>query len=1228
MRYLSSAIALALLAAVPPVVFGGIADLSVTNPQLVNEVRVSRTTFYVTYTADLVNAGAALPAVTATVTSLSPNIQTVPDQRTLHFSPVPANGTVTSSNTFTILVDRSVPFDWTSLQWSFSNPFANPGPDQTATIGSTVTLNGSGSTNPSGIGTLTYSWAFTSVPPGSSASLSNANTMVATFKVDAPGTYAIQLTVSNGVSSDSAVVHVSTINSPPVANAGSNQTVTPGSLVSLNGSGSSDVDGDPLTYLWSFVSIPSGSAAVILNGRSVSAAFLADVSGTYIVKLVVNDGHVDSQPSTVTISTGYTPPIANAGPNQTVGIGALVQLNGSGSTDVNGMPLTYRWSFNSIPNGSTASLSDTTAVNPTFTADVQGNYVAQLIVNDGHSDSLPSTVTISTNLLQAPTANAGTNQTVVHGATVNLSGSGFDPQGLPLTFKWSLLSLPQGSTAVLSATNIPSPHFVADQPGLYVAQLIVNNGSLSSAASTVTITTTNTPPVANAGPSQSVAPGAFVTLDGSQSSDADGDPLTYKWAFLSVPLGSNAALTGATTKSPTFTADLAGTYVVQLIVNDGFANSNPVTVTITAGILGITLSPSPLLLSNAPGTLTITLSPPAGANPVVVGLSGFDPGVVSLPPTVTVPANSSGVNVTATPVAVGTTQVIANAGGYSPGSDSVTVSTPSILLSFNGLTGVGLTHTITGTITLSEAAPQGGTTVTLSADPTAQGQVSFNPESVMISQGNTVGTFQLTGVALGSTTVSATAPGYNRSTQPILVVMLGALAVQSGVTVPPGQSTALDVELSGPAPADGVTVQLTSDDTSKVTVTPSFFIPSGATKPATLPQVTGVAIGSAKITATAGGYTSDNKSVSVVAGVSFSTQVVTVGTGGVQSINVLLSAPAPATGLMVNLFSSNPSSATVPASVSFDAGATSVPAQIKGVAAGSATITASTNSPFFSTTGASVNVTVTGPSLAVTTTSLPGGIINNAYSQVLGASGGTTPYTWSITAGSLPTGLILSGNTISGTPTSTGTFNFTVKVTDSTTPTAQTATQALSIVVSPALTITTASLANSVVNTSYSQTLAATNGTTPYTWSISAGLLPAGLTLSGNTISGTATSAGTFNFTVKVTDSTTPTAQTATKAFSIFVGTDLTITTTSLPNGVVNSPYSQLLAAANGTPPYTWSVSAGALPNGLTLSGNTISGTPTATGTFNALGYQSGPDKVTAIAPTPLALTDIAGRNK
>jgi Putative Ig domain len=248
---------------------------------------------------------------------------------------------------------------------------------------------------------------------------------------------------------------------------------------------------------------------------------------------------------------------------------------------------------------------------------------------------------------------------------------------------------------------------------------------------------------------------------------------------------------------------------------------------------------------------------------------------------------------------------------------------------------------------------------------------------------------------------------------------------------------------------------------------------------------------------------------------------------------------------------------------------------------------------------------VINPVLVITTTSpMPSGTVGTAYSQTLQTNGGgIPPISWSITIGALPTGLSLNSTTgaITGTPTASGTFNFTVQAADSGTP-QQTASAALSISIATApLSVATTSLPNGVVGQSYSATLQSAGGTPPVTWSISVGSLPAGLSLNASTgaITGSPTTAGATTFTVKATDSTVPTPQTATKQLSIQVNTVLTITTTSLPNGTVDSSYSATLQSSGGATPITWSISAGSLPSGLSLNSSTgaITGTPTAGGT-------------------------------
>ena len=233
-------------------------------------------------------------------------------------------------------------------------------------------------------------------------------------------------------------------------------------------------------------------------------------------------------------------------------------------------------------------------------------------------------------------------------------------------------------------------------------------------------------------------------------------------------------------------------------------------------------------------------------------------------------------------------------------------------------------------------------------------------------------------------------------------------------------------------------------------------------------------------------------------------------------------------------------------------------------------------------------------SLAITSASLPAGQVGLAYTATLAATGGTAPYSWAITAGSLPAGISLTGTSgaLGGTPTTAGSFPLTVRVTDSTGATAS-ANLTLSVGAT-ALAITTASLPNAQVGQAYSVTLAASGGNPPYTWTLDSGTLPSGITLAKGVLAGTpaAGSAGTYTLVVRVTDtSITPTSPvaSATKSLTLLVNPIPVpaITTSTLPGGTLGQSYSATLAATGGTTTtattYTWSVTAGTLPAGLSF---------------------------------------------
>ena len=275
---------------------------------------------------------------------------------------------------------------------------------------------------------------------------------------------------------------------------------------------------------------------------------------------------------------GNRAPVANAGSDQIVVVNNLVTLDGSASYDPDGDPLTYLWTQTA---GASVTLSDSTAIKPTFTPTVPDTYTFQLVANDGELDSAPDTVVITVRAANTPPTAPVVDVTPDSPLTSNnlvcsIVTPSNDTDGDPITYfyAWYKNDVLQ---AGLTGNTVSASYTAKGQ--VWKCVVTPNDGTDNGPTGSDQVTILNSPPVARAGSDQTVVVNTPVTLNGSASSDPDGDPLTYLWAQIA---GASVTLSDSTAIKPTFTPTVLGTYTFELVVNDGSTtDSDDVSVSVT-----------------------------------------------------------------------------------------------------------------------------------------------------------------------------------------------------------------------------------------------------------------------------------------------------------------------------------------------------------------------------------------------------------------------------------------------------------------------------------------------------------------------------------------------------------------------------------------------------------------------------------------------------------------------
>jgi uncharacterized protein YhjY with autotransporter beta-barrel domain len=1050
----------------------------------------------------------------------------------------------------------------------------------TALAGGTLGAAYSSAITPASGGTAPYAYAVTAgaLPGGLTL---NASTGAITGTPSALGTFNFSITATDsstgtGPYTATQAYAITVIDVPPTA-ANSSLTVAynaPATNVPLT------LGGGAATSLTITVS-PTNGTAIVTGPNTITYQPTAGYAGPDSFSYTATNSGGTSAPATVSV-TVQDPVITITAAG---GFAATIAAPYTQTFTFNGGAQPWSgYQVTNLPAGITITGTTANTVTISGTPTAAGTFNLNVSGTDSSTGNGPYTVGEAFTLTVAgPTlalTPAGTTFNAPYGVpysqTFTASG-GTGPYGYAVTG-----SLPPGvNFGVDNLIGTPTA------PGSYSFTITATDTGSTGAGSPFTVAENYTinvaAPTIVVNPATLPDPVAATAYSQTLTATGGVGPYTFAVTAGSLPtdilLGSGGTLSGTSNEVGTFN------FTVTATDANGQTGSRAYTVTIAAPTL--TMTPAPGTLSAPYGAaFSQTFAASGGSNSFSYAITGSLPAGLSF----------SGNTISGTPTA--------------PGSYPITITATDTVL-----TGAGAPFSIAQNYTIDVPAP----TITISPatlpDPVAG--ASYNqsltvsggvgPHALRISVGglplglsftapNTlsgfareVGSFTFTFEAtdangqIGTQTYTFTVQPPNLTLSPAsgtLNATYGAPFSQTFVasgnpapftyaitagTLPPGLSFSINT-LSGTPTTPGsyaITVTATDNVTTgpgaPYTISNNYTIdvpaPTIAVDPATLPDTT--------------------------AGLTYS-QTITA-TGGVGPYTFAVTAGALPNGL--NLTNVGALSGTTTTSGTFN-------------------FTVTATDTYGQTASRAYTVVVAVPTISLNPATLPAGTAGTAYSQLLTITGGIAPYTVTLT-GTLPTGLSFDTGTLtfSGTPTQSGTFNISVTATDSTGGTAATVTNNYTLTIAaPSLTLTPATVPAGTAGVAYSQAFTASGGIAPYTYAISAGALPAGLSFTaGGLLSGTPTVAGTFNFSVTATDSTTGTAGTVTVAYTLTLSVPtIVVNPPVLPNAVLSVPYNHVINAVGGTQPYTFAVTAGALPAGVTLgTDGTISGAATVTGAFN-----------------------------